>query len=542
MRMNLNSRDKLDDCFARSLDFQPYVEVQHGTYFWAFGRTPNGQEHIDTLPDLLWDSYGYGGSSVPREGWHGVRIVSPQGRRFHSSVVMAMQCGDNTFRCCEDASAVPRTGCLGSYNECHTLSEAIFIEQFDPLNPEHQLSGEHKCQECPDCFRLGDRCSKMKKQHVQTCPELWMQGRTFQKTEGGLETTVVFENVEVRVLCYPEMFVLNKSVWELGQQAPSGAKGSRQWFDTAFRLSNDKFSRDRPTNLADVLLLLNYATKPKPTRLLKTQQSAKRNAPSADEDPWRAAVNASSSVDVFDVMMRAVTWDREQLRDHMRQKAVIGEILKVEYGFSPSFKTGNPEGWITFPVRAAEAWEGRLVDECYHGTSMTNLAPILLEGLRKPQSRSEEAHGQWGSKSKQSIYASPSWYYAAHPVYSPLHFCKAGQAFQLVWKCIVRRGSYRSQRGTLGSKHWSKDLRMDPDHDTMDNMEYLIEEEGNICIKEVMFREFGSAADSRIYGELPSQLEVEAFTDADKLNAGWTEMLQKDFKKRGLFLRRPAVL
>ena len=57
-----------------------------------------------------------------------------------------------------------------------------------------------------------------------------------------------------------------------------------------------------------------------------------------------------------------------------------------------------------------------------------------------------------------------------------------------------------------------------------------------------MFREFGSAADSRIYGELPSQLEVEAFTDADKLNAGWTEMLQKDFKKRGLFLRRPAVL
>ena len=502
----------------------PQIRITLGEYVWAFGHSADSHDHIETQK-------GAADGVIPCNGWQGVMIEWPERRRFASSVVMAKRRGTDTAFCCpQDASKAPAKGCLGRNGKCHAMSEAIFIQPFDSFNREHQLLGEHKYQECPDCFRLGDRCSRMNRmgkrnQAPSNGPEAWMQEHKFRKTEGGLETSVTFEGVEVQVLCYPEPLVYDKSVWDLGQKASAGDRSGRHLFDAALMLNNDRTKNSQPKSLADVLLLLNHVTKPQPTKMHKLL-------------PKAAAVHAAASADVFQVMMEAVESDREMLSEHTKQKSAIADVLASECSFSLQPKTADPEGWLTFPLKPADEWNRHRVDECFHGTCMTALAPILLQGLKKPQTSAAVAHGQHGSESKQTIYASPSWHYAAHPVYSPLHRWTSGgrdQAVQMVLKCDVLHGGYRAQKGTLGNKHWSRELRVDPEHDTMDDLEYLIEDEGNICLKGIMFRQFGPGADPKIYGDLAPQLSMHR--NGPSIEYRWTAMLQEDFKERGLLLR-----
>jgi len=348
--------------------------------------------------------------------------------------------------------------------------------------------------------------------------DAWMQGRSFHPTEGGLETTVIFKGVCVRILCYPDVFALEKSVWELGHEALKRSN-NRGMFDTAFKLLNDRTLQGEPNSLAHVLLLLNQATKPAATDLA-------------------TATYAATSAAVFAVMARAVRSDVENQRQHMSQKIIIADVLKDQFGFCSQSKTGDPQGWMTFPLKKPTGWNGLEIEECFHGTSMTALAPILREGLKKPK-RWNSAHGQCGSTSKQTIYLTPSWHYAAHPVYSPLHLVDLDSdasemcAFQMVLKCEVREGQYKRQPSTLGSKHWEIGLRIDPDRDTLDDMEYLVEEEGVVRVKEVMFRRFGKNSDPNIFGPLPPQLAV----TEDGREYRWTKMLQRDFRARNLYLR-----
>jgi len=370
-----------------------------------------------------------------------------------------------------------------------------------------------------------------------------MRGRIFNATEGGLETTISFEGIQVRVLCYPDVFAYEKDVWELGQKAKKSSN-NRNMFDVAFRLLTDRTLGDEPNSLAHVLLLLSNVTKPKPTNLqakLVQEMNALKRKP-ADSDPsdlgeesWKAsaAVNAAVSAEVVNVLTQTVTSDVERQGKHFRQKNAIAEVLKEQFGFDSKRKTGDPHGWITFALKKAKKWKGLEVDECFHGTSMTALAPILLEGLKKPKSKAGSAHGQYGSKSKETIYLSPSWHYSAHPVYSPLHRMGSQNAFQMVFKCEVLRGQYRMQSGTLGNKHWQKKLRIDPELDTLENLEYLVEHEGIVRLKEVMFRIFGEGTDPAIFGDLPPRLWVD---DRPGFEYRWTEMLQTDFRARGLYL------
>ena len=65
---------------------------------------------------------------------------------------------------------------------------------------------------------------------------------------------------------------------------------------------------------------------------------------------------------------------------------------------------------------------------------------------------------------------------------------------------------------------------------TLENLEYLVEDEGTVRLKEVMFRQFGWGADPNVYGNLPPRLRV----DCEKgLEYRWTKMLQEDFEARG---------
>lgn len=552
LRLNEGLRDVIEDefkdlfeCAGLHRQDRQEFKIRHGEHIWAFGSNPAGQEHIATLR-------GYS-EEVPRDGWKGIVIVKPEGRRFASSVVMARKCRGDGFESLERKSTRPTKGCLGTSSSglgqetCHFQSEAIFIEPYDPSNPEHQLMGEHKSRECPECFKLGDRCSKlaaMNRGNCQSVLELWMRGRIFHATEGGLETTITFEGIQVRVFCYPDVFAYEKDVWELGQKALASSN-NKNMFDAAFRLLTDRTLGDEPNSLAHVLLLLSNVTKPKPTNLqaelVKETKALKQKPADPDplelgEDTWKAsaAVNAAVSAEVVNVLTQTVTADVEQQGEHLRQKNAIAEVLKEQFGFNSQQKTGDPHGWITFALKKAKEWKGLEVDECYHGTSMTALAPILLEGLKKPKSKADRAHGQHGSKSQETIYLSPSWHYSAHPVYSPLHMMGSGpNAFQMVFKCEVLRGQYRTQSATFGGKHWPKEVRIDPERDTLENLEYLVEDEGTVRLKEVMFRKFGNGADPAIFGDLPPKLLVDG---RPKLEYRWTEMLQEDFKARGFYL------
>mmetsp|Transcript_84242 Transcript_84242/g.133525 ORF Transcript_84242/g.133525 Transcript_84242/m.133525 type:complete len:114 (+) Transcript_84242:991-1332(+) len=78
-----------------------------------------------------------------------------------------------------------------------------------------------------------------------------------------------------------------------------------------------------------------------------------------------------------------------------------------------------------------------------------------------------------------------------------------------------------------------KKLRIDPELDTLENLEYLVEHEGIVRLKEVMFRIFGEGTDPAIFGDLPPRLWVD---DRPGFEYRWTEMLQTDFRARGLYL------
>ena len=362
-----------------------------------------------------------------------------------------------------------------------------------------------------------------------------MRGRCFHATEGGLETRVTFQGIEISVLCYPDVFALEKDVWLLGQEAMENKREQRFVFDAAFKLLNDRTLGEgrglaEPTSLAQVLLLLNHATQPNPTGLM---------------GQWRekVAVDAATSAEVFHLLMQEVASDVQQQQEHFRQKNAIAKVLKDQCGIeSQPPKTGDPHGWVTFALRKAAEWNGCELEECFHGTSMTLLSVILREGLKKPKNTKDSAHGQRGSQSKQSIYLSPSWHYCAHPVYSPLHVM-GPNAFQMVLKCEVLQGQYQKQNGTLGGKHWPHNLRIDPDRDSLEDIEYLVEDEAVVRLKEVMFRQFGRHSDPEKYGDLPPKLVVNTQGQSDqktkeqKTEYRWTEMLQADFEARGLYLR-----
>ena len=103
-------------------------------------------------------------------------------------------------------------------------------------------------------------------------------------------------------------------------------------------------------------------------------------------------------------------------------------------------------------------------------------------------------HGQSYSQTKRTIYLSPSIEYAAFPVYAQLFsLAEASHWGQLVLQCRVRPDSFIERPGSLGNKYWPQHVRFDPNFDSLQGLEWLIENRDDIVVYGLMMREFGSA-------------------------------------------------
>ena len=479
--------------------------VEEGRPVWAFGPDPHGSEAVDTCeaaePQFLdrTKRRQQDKTDVPLEGWRGVRIVRPAGRRFVSCWTIDRR-----------RHPVPVKLCV-----CHAEASAIFVEPFAEGNPEHVAHGKHKYMLCPDCFQAGDWCRSLlwKRSGVGVGLRQFMAGRQFRRTEAGLETHAEFEGGTVRVTVVPEPFLLPEAVWALGQEALHRSN-NRDMFRKAHKLLLDQPPNNPtdPHDLADVMLLLNFVSAPRD----KSFQEHKAE--------W--AARAATSAVVF----RALEAD-----EHVQAQKLVAQVLRGILRVRHSSDPCPSLGWRRFPL-SRKGEQGRQCSAgvlCYHGTAMTNLAAILACGLRTP-TPADVAHGQRGARGRKTcLYFSPSVHYAAHPVYSPLHVLEPGCAVQMVFECRLI-GQYRTQNGTLNNKHWDLELRMDPDWPSMEGLEYVVEEEGAVQLTAVMFRRFGKNADPSVYGELPRQLVVDT-DDENAVQFQWTRLLQDSFRRLKLF-------
>lgn len=196
----------------------------------------------------------------------------------------------------------------------------------------------------------------------------------------------------------------------------------------------------------------------------------------------------------------------------------------------------KPHGWVKRRLRVDDYETCRTWPIAYHGTSAENAPKILLTNLRKPgQGGATQQHGGAGASASGTIYVTPSIYYAAHPVYAPLHEVGGSSRwFQVVLQCKVRPSRFRVQQGTLGNKYWPRDLRMDPNFRDHSQMEWLVDDERDVVVIGLMYRELGSEADASIYGSLATRLRQEGARKGVEFK--WTEILAEHHRSRGLLV------
>lgn len=156
----------------------------------------------------------------------------------------------------------------------------------------------------------------------------------------------------------------------------------------------------------------------------------------------------------------------------------------------------------------------------------------MAEGLQQPL-LGECAHGQAYSKSRQSIYVSPSILYASHPVYATLAKVDHYHWIQTVLEVRVRPNSFEVVRSTLRKKHWPSELLFDPSFPNNRELEWLLEQPKDIVVTGVMVREMGPNVDPSLFGPV-----VSTVTDGDRgAEYGYTKCLEQYFRRRGYLLK-----
>jgi len=177
----------------------------------------------------------------------------------------------------------------------------------------------------------------------------------------------------------------------------------------------------------------------------------------------------------------------------------------------------------------------------YHGTSDENAAKILLVGFRRPGDRGvSSVHGQGGSSTRQTIYVTPSIYYAGHPEYSPLVGLEDGVTWgQIVLQCKIRPGSWRARHNTLGARHWDPDICFDPNFPSNDNIEFLLEDPHDVVVVGIMYRELGQGADRSVYGDLVTRVIDDQSVGGPEYT--WTHLLSQHHRAQGLLTTSAAA-
>ncbi|CAE8727817.1 unnamed protein product [Polarella glacialis] len=208
-------------------------------------------------------------------------------------------------------------------------------------------------------------------------------------------------------------------------------------------------------------------------------------------------------------------------------------LENADYGLRGHHQYYKPLGWLRWSLRMDNFQTYRDWPVAYHGTSLTRLLPILLQGLQPPGAEGVEiAHGQAYSLTGSSIYFSPSIEYAAFPVYAQFFLLADKRWAQIVLQCRVRPGSYQSAPGTLGGKYWPPGLRFDPNFTNLDHLEWLVEDPANIVVCGIMLREFGPKADALLFGSLACS--VTAGSDGPEFE--WTKLRKDEFRRAGQML------
>lgn len=195
----------------------------------------------------------------------------------------------------------------------------------------------------------------------------------------------------------------------------------------------------------------------------------------------------------------------------------------------------KPKGWIRHRIKLDDAkWsEVKSWPLVYHGTTKTSAAEILFSGLKKPELKAN-AHGQAGSPDGRSIYVSPSIYLASFPIYTPLVKIEHGLWSQCVLQCKVRPGSYKVQRSTLShSNHWPRELRMDPNFRSNEELEFLVQSAEDVVVIGLMFRKLGRRADSSLYGDLPTRVLPDENPKGPEYHL--TELLEQHHRSQDLY-------
>lgn len=206
------------------------------------------------------------------------------------------------------------------------------------------------------------------------------------------------------------------------------------------------------------------------------------------------------------------------------------------YGLRGGCTYFKPAGWTHFGIRVPDYESVKDWAVAYHGTTEGNILPILMQGLRRPGDPGvEQQHGGAGNRGRPTIYVSPSVCLSAHPVYSNLFMLRPGHYAQIVFKCRVRPGNFRTQRNTLRRTYWDPALQMDPDHADNESLEWLLEDPQDVRVTGLLLREFGPQADESRYGDLVKHV-VEPFGDGPEYK--WTELLQADRRRCGHYVQR----
>eukprot|EP00397_Hematodinium_sp_SG-2012_P020972 GEMP01021639.1.p1 GENE.GEMP01021639.1~~GEMP01021639.1.p1 ORF type:complete len:700 (+),score=113.65 GEMP01021639.1:95-2194(+) len=387
----------------------------------------------------------------------------------------------------------PRQGCRHCGDEKRaTKCEVVW---------DHKYRGHHIPEHCPECRRLKKWCrgtahhEDILSRLVVAAEFIKESGLDWKPSPAGLEAETVVNGVRILFQIRPWLFMLRANQSETEHQ-PHTLTGREP----------DLLRGDRMVVGSSELQLLKRAL-----RGVNAQFS-----PSHD---------IGQNFDTSTAQMGC------RLSGKWRAYSFNGI---VDYGARDGVVYYKPSGWVRKRLNlSAEILERiRPWPMLWHGTTEEKSASVIFSSLHRPGSCGVNiSHGQAGSATDRTIYLSPSLGYASHPVYAQFFEVDCDRWAQIVLQCKARPGTWRARHSTLGPlRHWPPEVRIDPNFENHDEMEYLFEDANDIVVFGLMYREFGPAASRSLYGDLVTQ--VHNRTRAPEYC--WTELLEADHRAKGL--------
>ncbi|CAE7358291.1 osm1, partial [Symbiodinium sp. KB8] len=443
-----------------------------------------------------------------------------------------------------DDAGPPKQGC----EVCSLMCDAIYCQATD-----RTLEKPHRADLCPKCKRTGRWChGGIHKSDIvmryALVASLLDSSVSFQRSEAGLQAEIEYDGHQVLLLLRPWLYIIPEhrdAFTTTGQEEavlrpdrqPAGASEQSMFRRALQMVMSDKADMLRwppPLSVAETMTALRAFADQSAARQPTDAEAAAVEAALAQRDPSAALqqaldflqvprdVNDSrpSVADQFKVFLKglrqgaaASSSHEEHLpaatgpavraapRDHsqvaqafaMASQCMGGRLdgpwrcfrmdEKRDYGQRHGQTYWKPHGWVKRRLRVDDYETCRTWPIAYHGTSAENAPKILLTNLRKPgQGGATQQHGGAGASASGTIYVTPSIYYAAHPVYAPLHE----------------------------------------------------DDERDVVVIGLMYRELGSEADASIYGSLATRLRQEGARKGVEFK--WTEILAEHHRSRGLLV------